>query len=286
MKAFSVSIESFSSLSTHDIDALIYGETSSINEHHGWQSWDACLYDCIIKSKELFAKVEDPQAPLVWLLPALAYQDELKQLLANSLKRLYPEHVSHLLFYGATGGSALIALVQKNAWHKVNVIALDATFKANKQGEFSYQGVAGILAVVTAKKVGWVQTSHYLAPSIDFIKHDQLSGMFVKTAQTAQQAIEVIFAPGNGIEPESDVWLNNLQLLDQVINEHTHYELPNYKLGKMGALEGIVNLYQLTTSPAIVERYTHALVISQEQAKYQATASYLWISEEVHNNAK
>lgn len=286
MKAFSVSIESFSSLFARDIDELIYGETSSINEHHGWQSWDACLYDCIIKSKELFAKVEDLQAPLVWLLPALAYQDELKQLLANSLKQLYPAHVSHTLFYGATGATALIALAQKNAWHKVNVIALDATFKVNKQGEFSYQGVAGMLALVTAKKAGWVQTNHYLAPSIDFIKHDQLSGMLEKIAQTAQPTIGVIFAPGNGIEPESDVWLNSLQLLDQVISEHTHYELPNYKLGKMGALEGIVNLYQLTTSPAIVERYTHALVISQEQAKYQAAASYLWISEEVYNNAK
>lgn len=286
MKAFNVAIESFSSLHEHDIDELLYGETRSVNEHSRWQSWDACLYDCIIKSKELFAKLKDPQAPLVWLLPALAYQDDLKQLLTNSLKQLYPEHVSHTFFYGAAGAAALVTLARKNAWQKVNVIALDATFKVNKQGEYSYQGVAGILAVVTAKNTGWMQTSHHLAPSIDFAKHDQLPSILEKIAQTAQPTIEVIFAPGNGIEPESDVWLNSLQLLDQVINEHTHYELPNYKLGKMGALEGIVNLYQLTTSPAIVERYTHALVISQEQAKYQAAASYLWISEEVHNNAK
>ena len=286
MKAFSIAVESFSSLFANDIDEVLYGETSAANEHQEWQSWDACLYDCIIKSKELFAKVEELQAPLVWLLPALAYQDELKQFLTNSLKQLYPAHVSHTLFYGTAGATALLVLAQENGWQKVNVIALDATFKVNKQGEFSYQGVAGILAVVTAKKAGWQQTSHHLAPSIDFAKHDQLPGMLEKIAQTAQSTIEVIFAPGNGIEPESEVWLNSLQLLEQVINEHTHYELPNYKLGKMGALEGIVNLYQLATSPAIVGRYTHALVISQEQAKYQATASYLWISEEVHNNAK
>ncbi|MEI8618367.1 hypothetical protein P4S63_18310 [Pseudoalteromonas sp. B193] len=66
-----------------------------------------------IKAKELFAKVEDLQAPLVWLLPALEYQGELKQLLANSLKQLFPQHVSHILFYGATGANAMIELVQK-----------------------------------------------------------------------------------------------------------------------------------------------------------------------------
>ncbi|MEI8618366.1 hypothetical protein P4S63_18305 [Pseudoalteromonas sp. B193] len=79
------------------------------------------------------------------------------------------------------------------------------------------------------------------------------------------------------------MWLTNLELLSSLINEHTHYELPNYKLGKIGALEGLVNLYQLTSSPAIVNHFKHALVISQEQSKYQAAASYLWISEEVHN---
>ena len=82
---------------------------------------------------------------------------------------------------------------------------------------------------------------------------------------------------------DDDSWLNNLQLLTSLIDEHTYYELPNYKLGKIGALEGLVNLYQLTTSPAIVEHFSHALMLSQEQAKHQGAASYLWISEEVHS---
>ena len=98
-----------------------------------------------------------------------------------------------------------------------------------------------------------------------------------------KKRIDFICAPGNGVNHESDVWFTNLQLLSNLISEHTHYELPNYKLGKIGALEGLVNLYQLTSSPAIVNHFKHALVISQEQSKYQAAASYLWISEEVHN---
>ncbi|MEI8666613.1 hypothetical protein P4S81_20050 [Pseudoalteromonas sp. B28] len=82
-------------------------------------------------------------------------------------------------------------------------------------------------------------------------------------------------ATGNGVNHESDVWLTNLQLLSNLISEHTHYELPNYKLGKIGALEGLVNLYQLTSSPAIVNHFKHALVISQEQSKYSGRSIIL-----------
>ena len=96
----------------------------------------------------------------------------------------------------------MIELVQKNQWKKVNVLAVDATYKANINGEYAYRGVGGAFATVTAVKTGWMQQSHELAPSVDFIKHNH---------------------------------------------------------------------------------FKHALVISQEQSKYQAAASYLWISEEVHN---
>ncbi|WP_278382098.1 hypothetical protein [Pseudoalteromonas distincta] len=283
MSAFNINMECFLAPFSQDIDELLYGEESASNEFKEWQSWNACIYDCILKAKELFAKVEDLQAPLVWLLPALEYQGELKHLLANSLKQLFPQHVSHILFYGATGANAMIELVQKNQWKKVNVLAVDATHKANINGEYTYQGVGGALATVIAVKTGWMQQSHELAPSVDFIKHNQLSGIFSNIALNSKKQIDFICAPGNGVNHESDVWLTNLQLLSNLISEHTHYELPNYKLGKIGALEGLVNLYQLTSSPAIVNHYKHALVISQEQSKYQAAASYLWISEEVHN---
>lgn len=283
MSAFSIEINDFLVIAETSIDELVYGEITVASAKSVWQSWDICIYDCIVKSKALMANVEDLNRPLVWLLPALSYQNELKQVFESSLKQLYPDHVEHLLFYGATGAHALVALAKKNNWDKVNVIALDATFKANAQGEYSYQGVGGALATFEHVKSGWSQSSFELAPTVDFLKHNQLNGMFSRIAEQTQQPIDIIFAPGNGINPDGDVWVNNLQLLSTLINEHTHYELPNYKLGQIGALEGLVNLYQLTTSPMIVNHYEHALMISQEQAKHQATASYLWISEEVHN---
>lgn len=283
MKAFNVNVSCFSTPLSQDIDTLLYADTPNPPDGIIWQSWNACIYDCIVKAKELFAKVEDSNLPLVWLLPALAYQDELKQLLAKSFKQLFPEHVEHLLFYGAVGANTLVQLAVQKKWHKANVIAIDATYKADKNNEWVYLGVGGALATIETAQIGWMQTSHDFAPSIDFIKHDQLGGIFSKIAQDNKDHIDLIFAPGNGIHQQSDVWLTNLQLLSNLINEHTHYELPNYKLGKIGALEGLVNLYQLTSSPAIVNHFKHALVISQEQSKYQAAASYLWISEEVHN---
>ncbi|MEI8704049.1 hypothetical protein [Pseudoalteromonas sp. B62] len=37
---------------------------------------------------------------------------------------------------------------------KVNIIALDATFKADASGQYSYQGVGGVFATLEAKKLG------------------------------------------------------------------------------------------------------------------------------------
>ncbi|KDC53939.1 hypothetical protein [Pseudoalteromonas sp. S3431] len=283
MSAFSVSIDYLSMPATTSVDELLYGDVTAALEGKKWQSWDVCIYDCIVKSKELINKVEDFNTPLVWLLPALSYQSELKQLLESSLKQLYPDHVEHLLFYGVTSAHVAVALTKKNHWKKVNIIALDATFKADASGQYSYQGVGGAFATLGAKKTGWSQVNYEITPSIDFVKHNQLNGMFTRVAEQAQQSIDIIFAPGNGINHDSEVWLNDLQLLSALINEQTHYELPNYKLGQIGALEGVVNLYQLATSPVIENHCKHALMISQEQAKHQAVASYLWISEEAHN---
>lgn len=283
MSAFSINMACLSTPNATNIDELIYDEIAAASSNVAWESWDVCIYDCIVKSKALMAQVSDFTTPLVWLLPALTYQDELKQLLENSLKQLYPNQVEYMLFYGTSSMHILVSLAKKYEWGKVNVIALDATYKATTQGQYSYQGVGGALATLEQQAHGWSQQSSEIAPSIDFTKHDQLSGMFSRITKQTQKPVDIIFAPGNGIHPDSDVWLNNLQLLNPLINEQTHYELPNYKLGNLGALEGLVNLYQLTTSPAIVNHCEHALMISQEQAKHQSASAYLWISEEVHN---
>ena len=283
MSAFDVQVDYFSTPSANNVDEFLYGDPLPALTHVEWKSWDVCIYDCIVKSKELMAKVDDTESPLVWLLPALSYQDELKQLLQSSLKQLYPQQTTNLLFYGSSSAHALIDLAKKNEWEKVTVIAIDATYKANAQTQYGYQGVGGLLATLQAKSYGWSQTSFELAPSIDFEKHNQLDGMFLRLVEQTKKPVDIIFAPGNGINHNSDVWLNSLQLLSPLINEHTHYELPNYKLGNIGALEGLVNLYQLTTSPAIVNHCEHALMISQEQLKHQSASEYLWISEEVHN---
>ena len=72
-------------------------------------------------------------------------------------------------------------------------------------------------------------------------------------------------------------------MLSNKINEQTIFQLPNYKLGKLGALEGIINLATLTNSPFYNDSLSQALVITQESNKYQAVASYLWTSKEVCN---
>ncbi|OLF74693.1 hypothetical protein AWH60_08630 [Pseudoalteromonas haloplanktis] len=281
MSAFSIEMVCFSAPNISSVDALLFDDNSAVFNELQWQSWDACVYDCIIKSKELMAEVTDSTLPMIWLLPALSFKDELKQLLTQSLQQLYPDHSNELIFHGATAAHSAIALAGEKKWQKFNVIALDATFKTNKQQQFVYQGVGGALAVVEMVPCGWSQVSHEIAASIDFSKHNQLAGMLTRLAEQTENKIDLIFAPGNGVDDDS--WLNNLQLLTSLIDEHTYYELPNYKLGKIGALEGLVNLYQLTTSPAIVEHFSHALMLSQEQAKHQGAASYLWISEEVHS---
>jgi len=283
MSAFSLSIDYFSFPTAQSVDDLLYGDATSSSSEVNWQSWEACIYDCIVKSKELMGQVKNLSAPFIWLLPALSYQSELKQMLQSSLQQLYPDQAQHFLFYGTSSAHFAVALAKKNKWAKVNVIALDRIYKANKQGQYSYQGVGGVVAILEQQATGWSQTSSEIAPSVDLIKHNQLNGMFSKLADESHQFIDIIFAPGNGINPDSEVWLNELQLLSNLINEHTQYELPCYKLGQIGALEGLVVLYQLTTSPSIESHCKHALIISQEQAKHQCAAAYLWISEEVHN---
>ncbi|WP_024607333.1 hypothetical protein [Pseudoalteromonas sp. TAB23] len=283
MNAFSLMLDYFSFPTAQSVDDLLYGdETSSLSEVN-WQSWEVCIYDCIVKSKELMGQVKNLNAPLIWLLPALSYQSELKQVLQSSLQQLYPEHAQHFLFYGASSVHFAVGLAKKNEWVKVNVIAIDTIYKANKQGQYSYQGIGGAVTTLEQQTTGWSQISNEIVPSVDFIKHNQLNGMFTRLADQSQQLIDIIFAPGNGVNPESEVWLNELQLLSNLINDHTQYELPCYKLGQIGALEGLVVLYQLTTSPTIESHCKNALIISQEQAKHQGAASYLWISEEVHN---
>ena len=109
-------------------------------------------------------------------------------------------------------------------WQKFNVIALDATFKANKQQQFVYQGVGGALAVVEMVPCGWSQVSHG-ATSIDYSKHNQLAGMLTRLAEQTENKIDLIFAPGNGVDDDS--WLNNLQLLTSLIDEHTYSTIIN-----------------------------------------------------------
>lgn len=283
MSAFNIKIKCFCTPFSQDIDDLLYGDGSFTPEFDLWQSWDAFIYECIVKAKELFVKIDDLDTPLIWLLPALQYQEELKQLLITSLTQLFPKHAEHLLFYGAVGANAMIKLIEQKKWEKANVIALDATYKVDKHAEYLYQGIGAGLAVIETGATGWHQVSHEFASSIDFIKHNQLSALFSDIALNSKKKIDLIIAPGNGVDDDSDVWLSNLQQISNLIDDNTRYELPNYKLGKIGALEGLVNLYYLVTSPAILNQVKHALLISQEHAKYQAVASYLWISEEVYN---
>ncbi|MEL0634486.1 hypothetical protein V6237_17050 [Pseudoalteromonas carrageenovora] len=283
MSAYNVNVDYLSTPISNNVDELLYGSANLTKDEQNWQSWDECIFQCVLKAKELFAKVEDLNTPLVWLLPALTYQDDLKQLLAKSFTQLFPDHVEHLYFYGAVAANKLMPLAKHKKWQKVNVIAIDAIFKAHNNCEYKYLGVGGALATLKSVNTGWMQLSHELSPSVDFIKHNQFSLLFGNIVKNNEHLVDIIFAPGNGITYESDVWLTNLHLLSNIINEHTHYELPNYKLGKIGALEGLISLYQLSSSPAIVNHFKHALVISQEQSKYQAVASYLWTSEEVHS---
>ncbi|WP_404343672.1 hypothetical protein [Pseudoalteromonas mariniglutinosa] len=281
MKALELTIDWLSIANITDIDQLLLEVDEQPIIAKSWSCWQTCLYDCLVQSKQLYSQIKDPQIPLIWLLPALSFNNELKQMLAASLKQLFATPDEHMLFFGASSMHAAIKLASNKNWQQANIAALDATYRVNAEGAFSYQGTGAALATLTFKNNGWIQQGYGLVPAVDFVTHSPVNGVLSQLLELNSQAIDVIFAPGNGID--TDDWLNYLPLLSRAINEHTHYQLLNYRLGKIGALEGLVNIYHLTSCSEHVMQYQHALMISQEQQNHQAAASYLWISEEIHN---
>lgn len=281
MSAFKINIDQFETPYKLSPEELLLEGGSSEGCIVPWHSTDAFVYDCIMKAKSVFKTDFAQNGTVLWLLPALPFQSELKTLFATSLQQCFGTPLEHLFFEGCHGIHSALMLAQQSSLENVTVIAIDGVFKANKREQFDYLGVAACTANIEFINTGWVLQSAEMVASIDLAKHNPIQGELKRVLSLNEQPIDIIFAPGNGVE--SDDWLNYLPVLSNKINEQTIFQLPNYKLGKLGALEGIINLATLTNSPFYNDNLSQVLVITQESNKYQAVASYLWTSKEVCN---
>ena len=294
MKPFTLSVENLLLPYADNIDFLLYEPINATILDREVPAWQVFIYECIVKSKTLINNIVDSTVPIVWLLPAWVYQPDRIKLLTTSLQEQYNERAQHLIFNGSSSIDSAIALASEKNWPQVHLIALDATYRVDKNGRYLYQGTGGALATLSFVQVGWAQSFSELVPSINFVQNNVLNGMLTRASQTTTEPFDIIFTPGNGVEAESDVWLQSLQAINDKITEKTMYRFPQYTYGKVGALSGLINLYTLTTNPTLVS-YTEsehedadfkgcALIISQEKYNHQAVASYLWIGKESNSN--
>ena len=280
MSAFKISIQQFDTPYEVAPEVLVLEGSSGHEQVQNWHSFDAFIYDCIVKAKSVL-KESDVQQPLIWLLPALPFQTDHKTLFINSLQQRYGIAVEQMIFEGANAMHSAIALAKEQNFSAFDVVAIDGVFKASKHNGFEYLGIAACKACGEFTQVGWALQSTSMCSSVDIAKHQPIHAELERILSLNEQKIDLVFAPGNGLE--SDDWVSYLPVLSKKINEQTMFQLPNYKLGKMGAIEGVVNLASLTNSALYAERFGQALIISQEYNKYQAVASYLWISKEMCN---
>lgn len=286
MKAFSLFFNSLSLPYADDIDTLLYQPINTKVLNKEVPTWQGLIYEYMVKSKELMNYIVDSTEPIVWLLPAWLYNPERIALLTASLQEQYNHFAQHLIFHGSSSVDSAIALAYENNWQHVNFIALDTTYRVDKNGQYLYQGIGGASATLSLSKVGWSQRYSELVPSIDFIKNNTLDGMLTRLAQTTEQPFDLIFTSSNGVQNENDAWLHSLQAISDKITDKTCYKFPQYTYGQIGALSGLINIYTLTTNPTIVEHNQCALIISQEIENHQAVASYLWVNEENVSNRK
>lgn len=286
MNPFSLTFEYLSLPYASDIDALLYLPIEADIVDLEQPSRESFIYQCVVESKKLFSQIADYTQPIIWLLPAWSYQQEHMQLFTQSLQEQYNEHAQHVIFKGASGAANAIALANEQNWSHVNLIAIDATFRADKHGNYAYQGVGAALVSLLFTKAGWSQSFNELVSSIDLTKHNAFDGIFSRLSEQVEQSFDIIFTPGDGIEDENNIWLYSLEIINDKINERTRYQFPCYTYGKIGSLSGLINLYELTSNPTFVDHEHCALIISQEQGNHQSVTSYLWTGEEVVTNGK
>ena len=279
MTAFLLSVDYVSLPHASSIEELMIGDFVTKEKFSGDESWQSFTYDCILKAKSLFVSLKDSNLPTIWLMPAWVFQSEQKEIVIESFYQLFAAKSEFVFFLGSSGIDAAIQFISEQGIDAANVIAIDGVYLPNSSSEYCYHGVGGIVATLDLTSVGWSQRFFCYEASIDFEQHDAFGALFKKAIEDVSVDIDTIFSPGNGIDEDGDIWLHSLQLLAPHLGKNIEYIFPVYTLGKLGAVNGVMNLYSLINNPNYSSQ-KHALMISQEQSVHQAVGVYIWKNEE------
>ncbi|QFU06560.1 hypothetical protein FIU82_16345 (plasmid) [Pseudoalteromonas sp. THAF3] len=266
--------------------ALLLSEPMPISEQSQQSEAMPWPISLIAPLNQFLARFEfDPEEPIFWLLPNLAYDEQRLNTLISALNevapngRAQPGHPHPVNEFFAHGESALhCALIKAMQLAKnVTFIALDEQFLHLNEGITYNNGAAFALARVKFGETGLHVPFCHGEPCFDIEQHNPFPTLLSQAVKEVPAPIEHIVAPALGEEPWPSAWLEGYLQLNGKVVEQPKVTQSEYVHGQLGAVFGLysfIGIYKDYNSSMHRDIILH---LGSTPKLYQAASVYQWI---------